>query len=163
MNVPQLKIDAWIIQFVSSNPTPANCVRQKNIFISTGIVSSEEVLMYASKWEGYLQAKTEMFLGELTDKISVVEDHTDPIVGRIHKIIREQLGLQPDTEISPAMNIVEDFGADSLDLVELVISIEDEFGIEIKDHEIDSMKNGEIYIVKNFIDLVKKTKGESKV
>lgn len=153
---PQHKIEEWIIQFVAANPTPPECVRQKNVFISTALRPSKAVSIYASKWQGYLQAKTEMFLGDLKNKTNPIDDDADPTTRTVYKIIREQLGLRANHEISRSTNLVEDLGADSLDLVELVMCIEDEFRIELKDTELDRHTGtGKIYIVGNFLDIVK--------
>ena len=51
---------------------------------------------------------------------------------RVKKIIGEQLGVEED-EVTPEASFVEDLGADSLDTVELVMALEEEFGIEIPD------------------------------
>ena len=53
---------------------------------------------------------------------------------RIAEIIVEQLGVSRE-EISPDASFVEDLGADSLDIVELVMSMEEEFDVEIPDDE----------------------------
>ena len=50
----------------------------------------------------------------------------------------KQLGLGED-EISLDSNFMDDLGADSLDTVELVMNIEEEFDIEIPDHEVEEM------------------------
>lgn len=49
---------------------------------------------------------------------------------RLFKIIAEQFGYKID-QVKLEMNFIEDFGGDSLDTVELVLSVEDEFGIDI--------------------------------
>jgi acyl carrier protein len=49
---------------------------------------------------------------------------------RVKKIIAEQLGVEED-EVTSEASFVEDLGADSLDTVELVMALEEEFGIEI--------------------------------
>ncbi len=49
---------------------------------------------------------------------------------RVKKIIAEQLGVEED-EVTPEASFVEDLGADSLDTVELVMALEEEFEIEI--------------------------------
>ena len=54
-------------------------------------------------------------------------------------LIGTQLGIGTD-EISPKSHIMNDLGADSLDTVELVMSIEEEFNIEIPDHEVERME-----------------------
>ena len=53
---------------------------------------------------------------------------------RIAEIIAEQLGVSRE-EISPDASFVEDLGADSLDIVELVMAMEEEFDVEIPDDE----------------------------
>ena len=53
---------------------------------------------------------------------------------RIAEIIVEQLGVSRE-EISPDASFVEDLGADSLDLVELVMAMEEEFDVEIPDDD----------------------------
>ena len=51
---------------------------------------------------------------------------------KVQKVIAEQLDIDPET-ITPETNIYDDLGADSLDAVELVMSLEDEYGITIPD------------------------------
>lgn len=57
---------------------------------------------------------------------------------RVIKIIVEQLGVNPD-EVKPESSFVEDLGADSLDTVELVMALEEEFDIEIPDEEAEKI------------------------
>jgi acyl carrier protein len=59
-------------------------------------------------------------------------------VGRVKAIIAEQLGVKPE-EVTPEASFVEDLGADSLDTVELVMALEEEFGIEIPDEDAEKM------------------------
>ena len=56
------------------------------------------------------------------------------IESRVKKIIAEQLGV-PETDVTNEKAFVADRGADSLDTGELVMALEDEFGIEIPDEE----------------------------
>ncbi|WOO51218.1 acyl carrier protein [Hafnia alvei] len=57
---------------------------------------------------------------------------------RVKKIIIEQLGVKED-EVVNAASFVDDLGADSLDTVELVMALEEEFDIEIPDEEAEKI------------------------
>ena len=57
---------------------------------------------------------------------------------KIKKIIAEQLGVEEE-DITPDSSFVEDLGADSLDTVELVMAIEEEFDIEIPDEDAEKI------------------------
>ena len=58
---------------------------------------------------------------------------------RVKKIIAEQLGVEEE-EVVPEASFVQDLGADSLDTVELVMALEEEFDIEIPDEEAEKMQ-----------------------
>lgn len=58
---------------------------------------------------------------------------------RIREIICEQLDLEEDS-ITMDSDIMEDFEADSLDLVDLVMSLEDEFNMEVPDDQIENFR-----------------------
>lgn len=58
----------------------------------------------------------------------------------LHGVLRHALGLQHGFEILDNHKIVEDLGADSLNVVEIVMEVETEFDIEIDDTEIDDIK-----------------------
>ena len=58
---------------------------------------------------------------------------------KIKAIIAEQLGVKPE-EVTPKASFVDDLGADSLDTVELIMALEEEFSIEIPDEEAEKMK-----------------------
>ena len=60
------------------------------------------------------------------------------IEGKVKKIISEQLGV-PETDVKPAASFVNDLGADSLDTVELVMALEEEFETEIPDEEAEKI------------------------
>jgi len=61
-----------------------------------------------------------------------------PIDQRVKDIIVEQLGVKPD-QVTPEAKFVEDLGADSLDIVELVMALEEEFGIEVPDEQAEKL------------------------
>ena len=61
---------------------------------------------------------------------------------KLQAIIAEQLEIDVD-EITYASKIIDDLGADSLDIVELVMSVEDEFGIEVPDEVLENMSTVE--------------------
>jgi acyl carrier protein len=58
---------------------------------------------------------------------------------RLKKLIVEQLGVDEE-EVTPAASFVEDLNADSLDLVELIMSLEEEFGMEISDEDAERIQ-----------------------
>lgn len=58
---------------------------------------------------------------------------------KVKKIISEQLGVD-EGEISPESHFIDDLGADSLDTVELVMALEEEFGIEIPDEDAEKIQ-----------------------
>lgn len=59
---------------------------------------------------------------------------------RIKDIIIEQLGVTAD-QVTPGAKFIEDLGADSLDTVELVMALEEEFGLEIPDDEAEKLQS----------------------
>lgn len=67
---------------------------------------------------------------------------------KIKKIISEQLGVDEE-EVTPEASFVDDLGADSLDTVELVMALEEEFHIEIPDE--DAEKIAKVQDVINYI------------
>jgi len=67
---------------------------------------------------------------------------------KVQKIIAEKLGISV-SDIAPEASFVDDLGADSLDLVELIMSMEEEFDIEISDDDAEK-----IVLVKDAIDYI---------
>ncbi|MFZ5801485.1 MAG: acyl carrier protein [Candidatus Omnitrophota bacterium] len=61
------------------------------------------------------------------------------IQDKISEIIVEQLGVKAE-EVTPEASFVDDLGADSLDTVELVMALEEEFGIEIPDEDAEKIQ-----------------------
>ncbi len=68
---------------------------------------------------------------------------------QITKIIEEQLGVEAD-RIKPEASFIEDLNADSLDIVELVMAMEEEFDMEIPDEDAEGLKT-----VQNVFDYMK--------
>lgn len=59
------------------------------------------------------------------------------VFDRIREYLADQLDVDPD-KITPDSDIVEDFGADSLDVVDMITTLSDEFGVDIPDEEIEN-------------------------
>ena len=73
------------------------------------------------------------------------------VADKVKSIIVEQLGVEAD-EVKPEASFTDDLGADSLDIVELVMAFEEEFGIEIPDEDaekIGRVKDAIEYIEQN--------------
>jgi acyl carrier protein len=75
--------------------------------------------------------------------------HMSSIEDRVKKIVVEQLGVKED-EVTPNASFVDDLGADSLDTVELVMALEEEFECEIPDEEAEK-----ITTVQQAVDYIK--------
>lgn len=69
---------------------------------------------------------------------------------RIKSIITEELSVDADA-VTDSANFTDDLGADSLDIVELVMAFEDEFGVEIPDEDAEK-----ITTVKDAVDYISK-------
>lgn len=69
----------------------------------------------------------------------MTEGTTGTTFDRLKKIIVEQLGVDEE-EVTPQASFVEDLNADSLDLVELIMSLEEEFGMEISDEDAEKIQ-----------------------
>ena len=71
---------------------------------------------------------------------------------RVKKIVVEHLGVEAD-KVTEEASFIDDLGADSLDIVELVMAFEDEFGVEIPDDAAEK-----IATVKDAIDYIETNK-----
>jgi len=71
---------------------------------------------------------------------------------QVKEVIVEQLNVNED-EVKPESNFVEDLGADSLDVVELIMALEEKFEIEIPDSEAENIKT-----VQDVVDYIEKHK-----
>lgn len=57
----------------------------------------------------------------------------------IREYLADQLDVEPE-KITPDSDIVEDFGADSLDVIDMITTLSDEFGVEIPDEDIENFR-----------------------
>ena len=69
-------------------------------------------------------------------KSNMAEDNSTE--SKIKRIIEQQLGVKAE-QVTPEAKFIEDLGADSLDTVELVMALEEEFGQEIPDEEAEKL------------------------
>ncbi|HUF53990.1 MAG TPA: acyl carrier protein [Dehalococcoidia bacterium] len=72
---------------------------------------------------------------------------------RVQKIIAEQLGVE-ESEITPQTSFVDDLNADSLDLVELIMSLEEEFSKEGKSVEVSDEEAEKIVTVQDAVNFI---------
>ncbi len=61
------------------------------------------------------------------------------VAEKVKKMVVEQLGVS-EAEVVPEAKFIDDLGADSLDIVELVMALEDEYGIEIPDEDAEKIE-----------------------
>ncbi len=76
---------------------------------------------------------------------------SNDIADRVKKIVIEHLGVE-EAKVSEAASFIDDLGADSLDTVELVMAVEEEFGCEIPDDAAEK-----IVTVKDAIDFIQQS------
>ena len=63
----------------------------------------------------------------------------EAISDRVFAIIAEQLGVEA-AELTPEANLLDDLGADSLDVVELTMALEEEFTIQVPDEDLENIR-----------------------
>ncbi len=69
---------------------------------------------------------------------------------KVQALLAEQLDISAD-KITPESEVVKDLGADSLDVVELLMQLEEEFGITLPDSEMENLKT-----VQDIVDMMEK-------
>jgi acyl carrier protein len=75
-----------------------------------------------------------------------------PVADKVKQIIVEQLGVD-ENQVEPSASFVDDLGADSLDIVELVMAFEEAFSLDIPDEDAEKIKT-----VKDAIDYIESKK-----
>jgi acyl carrier protein len=65
---------------------------------------------------------------------------TEEIMGKLKELVIDRLNVEED-QIKPDASFIEDLGADSLDIVELIMGIEEEFDVEIPDEDAEKLTN----------------------
>ena len=75
-----------------------------------------------------------------------------PVAEKVKQIIVEQLGVD-ESQVEPSASFVDDLGADSLDIVELVMAFEEAFDLDIPDEEAEKIKT-----VKDAVDYIEAKK-----
>uniref|UniRef100_I2PZ75 Acyl carrier protein n=1 Tax=Desulfovibrio sp. U5L TaxID=596152 RepID=I2PZ75_9BACT len=76
------------------------------------------------------------------------------VAEKVKEIVVDQLGVDAG-EVNPEAKFVDDLGADSLDLTELIMAMEEEFGVEISDEDAQQIQK-----VQDAISFIEKKKGE---
>jgi acyl carrier protein len=79
-----------------------------------------------------------------------VNEKNKALVDKVKQIIAEQLGVE-EAEVTPSSSFVDDLGADSLDTVELVMALEENFDLEIPDEAAEKIRT-----VQDAIDYIEK-------
>lgn len=74
------------------------------------------------------------------------------MIEKVKELVAEQLGISKDT-VTAESNIIEDLGADSLDVIEMLMTLEEEFGISIPDDKINQIKT-----VGQIVELIEQSK-----
>ena len=65
----------------------------------------------------------------------------EEIFDKLKELVVDQLGVEED-EVTMEASMQDDLGADSLDLVDLVMSVEDEFGVKVADEDLENIQTG---------------------
>ena len=87
-----------------------------------------------------------------------------PIEEKVKDIIVEQLGVNPE-QVTPTASFIEDLGADSLDIVELVMAFEEEFSVEVPDEDAEKLQTvGDVmkYIEEKAVQAVTERRSHSR-
>ena len=73
----------------------------------------------------------------------------EEIFDKLKELVVDQLGVEED-EVTMEASMQDDLGADSLDLVDLVMSVEEEFGVKVADEDLENIKT--VGDIENYIE-----------
>ena len=75
-------------------------------------------------------------------ELAAADPRTAKVMAKVRGIVAKQLGVRED-KVVPAADLFKDLGADSLDVVELVMAFEEEFNLSIKDEDAEKIRTVE--------------------
>jgi acyl carrier protein len=143
--------------------TPTTIMETENrnyafVIHNASLNSCDKVVFTVSTEEISLQNNTSKKLVQLPEgKCNNVRFDIDfvsypEIESRVKKVIIEQLGVSEE-KVTYGASFITDLGADSLDIVELIMALEGEFGIEIPDEDAEKLENASVGEVLNYINI----------
>ena len=116
-------------------------IKKESAFVQSGAVQRLRVHRHGSRTHGPLCSDMQNNCKKETTGMDTFE--------KIRALLAEQLDVDP-AKITMDSDIMSDFEADSLDIVDMVMTLEDEFGIEVPDDAIESLRT--VGDVVNFVD-----------
>jgi acyl carrier protein len=72
--------------------------------------------------------------------MQTVRAHGPSVEARVAAIVGDQLGVDVD-KLTPESSLLDDLGADSLDVVELIMALEEEFGVKVPDDDVENIRS----------------------
>jgi acyl carrier protein len=72
--------------------------------------------------------------------MKTIRAHANSVATRVAAIVCEQLGVDV-AKVTPESSLHDDLGADSLDVVELIMALEEEFGVKVPDNDVENIRS----------------------
>lgn len=153
----------WIVSIVTGHIALGQIRRDPYRYGGRGLAIAGLVISYVSTGLALLAvviltALAIFFVGAVSsmdlDKIRLEYESSGPVAERVVSILAEEVH-KPADEITPELSLTDDLKLEELDVVELVLAVEEEFGITIEDAEVDQLRT-----VQDLIDLVERKQGE---